>query len=200
MSDWLCPWARRKPGAEEEDRAPSRWSPPDNDSVITFPSYFLLSLIASYHVRLDGAGGVVQGQAAGVFAEVPGTQGSDPQTEHLALLTVHAVHPAALLDLNTVLGPGHLNSDDEEDERIYLYKLLPWQSGAYVCRRDNLTGNLIPALPHNTRSRMIHSGSLKHKSVYRERRMDSKWEVAALVGERNSGFQCLLWNINVWDF
>ena len=67
-------------------------------------------LFPSHHVCLDGAGSVVQGEAAGVVTQVPGAHSSDPQTEHLALLTVDAVHSTALLNLNIVFGPGHLNS------------------------------------------------------------------------------------------
>ena len=86
---------------------------------------------------------------------------------------------------------------DERD--LSYYKLLPRQSGACVCRRDNLTGNLIPALLHNTRRRMIHSASLKHKSVYREPRMDFEWEVADLVGERNPGFYSVSCGISMFE-
>ena len=64
------------------------------------------------HVCLDGPGGVVEVEAAGVVAEVPGPQGSDPEAEHLALLTVYAVHPASLLNRHTVPGPGHLQLTD----------------------------------------------------------------------------------------
>ena len=67
-------------------------------------------LFLSHHVCLDGAG-VVQGEAAGVVAQVPGAHSSDPQTEHLTLLTVDAVHSTALLNLNIVFGPGHLNRE-----------------------------------------------------------------------------------------
>ena len=62
----------------------------------------------AHHLRLAGAL-VVQGKAAGVVAEVPGPHGSDSQTELGAgALTVHAVDPAGLMDVNIVLGPGHL--------------------------------------------------------------------------------------------
>ena len=62
----------------------------------------------AHHLRLAGAL-VVQGEAAGVVAEVPGPHGSDSQTELGAgALTVYAVDPAGLMDVNIVLGPGHL--------------------------------------------------------------------------------------------
>ena len=66
----------------------------------------------AHHLRLAGAL-VVQGEAAGVVAEVPGPHGSDSQTELGAgALTVHAVDPAGLMDVNIVLGPGHLRRGD----------------------------------------------------------------------------------------
>ena len=75
-------------------------------------SLFSVTFSAPHHVCLDGAGGVVQGQAAGVVPEVPRAQGSDPQTEHLALLAVNTVNAARLHDGHIVPGPGHLHHQD----------------------------------------------------------------------------------------
>ena len=77
-------------------------------TIVITPDIFLLA----HHVRLDSPGGVVEVEAAGVVAEVPGPQGSDPEAEHLALLTVYAVNPAGLLDGHIVPCPGHLHLTD----------------------------------------------------------------------------------------